>query len=35
MGETTALLLLLRADHTDLVAQLAALFRQGVDVKAR
>ena len=32
VGEPTSLLLLLAADYADLVAQFAALFRQGVDM---
>lgn len=35
VGEPAALLLLLAADNADLVSELAALLRQGVDVKAR
>lgn len=35
MGETTAFLLLLAADDADLVAELAAFFGEGVDVKGR
>lgn len=34
MGEATALLLLLTADHADLVAELTALLRQRVDMQA-
>lgn len=35
MGKSTALLLLLGTDYTDLVAQFTALFRQWMDMQTR